>query len=62
LQNRLSKKSSRQSLFKSASLERVPSARDSSSSERQQSLSVESSRKKDELWSVFRSLDSDFHK
>jgi hypothetical protein len=62
LQNRLSRKSSRQSLFKVASLERMPSARNSFSSERQQNLPVENSRKKDELWSVFRGLESDFHK
>ncbi|KAH0556428.1 hypothetical protein GP486_005652 [Trichoglossum hirsutum] len=62
LQNRLSRRSSKQSLFKASSLERMPSIRSSFSSERLQSLPAEASRKKDELWSVFRSLDSDFNK
>ena len=62
LQNRLSRKSSKQSLFKATPSERMPPARNSFSSERQQSLPAEYSRKKDELWSVFRGLDSDFHK
>ncbi|KAH0542695.1 hypothetical protein FGG08_002928 [Glutinoglossum americanum] len=62
LQNRLTRRPSKPSLFKTPSLERMPSVRSSFSSERLRSLPVEASRKKDELWSIFRGLDSDFNK
>ncbi len=40
----------------------IPAVPRSSSLERLQGIGVETPRKKDELWSAFRSLDGDFHK
>ncbi len=44
------------------SSERIPPMPRSMSTERLQSMGVDMSKKKDELWSAFRALDGDFHK
>ncbi|KAL8944538.1 MAG: hypothetical protein Q9211_000549 [Gyalolechia sp. 1 TL-2023] len=49
-------------LVRNRALERAPTVPTSASVERLQGLGWEPSRKKDELWSVFRALDGDFQK